>query len=471
MNKEKEYAKNTIILLIGKFSTQFMSLLLLPLYTYFLQTEDYGLVDFIQTYITLFVPILTLKLDSAAFRYLIDVRDDEGQKKTIITNIITVLILALCIFSVVYIVLINFIDLVYSYWIYINVLILMISNVLLQILRGLGKNKEYTISAIISAISVLAISCVSIIGLKVGAQSILISSTIANIFVIIYIFIKTNLTKYISYQCIDKVNIKDLLKYSIPMIPNQLSWWIVNVSDRTIITYFLGASFNGIYAVSCKFSNIINTIFGIFSASWQETASLYINDKESYIFFSNMINKIFKLFSTMSLVMIATIPFVFNIIIGKNYSDAFEYIPILMYGNMFNILIGLIGGIYVALKKIKQIANTTIISAIINIVFNLFFIKKLNLYAAAISTFIAYFILSIYRYKDVQKYVKIRIDKKMFIVVNIMFVIANIVYKINNIYIYLSYFIVCLIYFIVLNKEYVNVVFNSINRVNTNKNI
>ena len=81
MSSEKEYVKNTVILLIGKFCTQFISLLLVPLYTHYLIAKDYGTIDLLQTYITLFVPILTLKLDSAIFRFLVDRRNVDKDKK------------------------------------------------------------------------------------------------------------------------------------------------------------------------------------------------------------------------------------------------------------------------------------------------------------------------------------------------------------------------------------------------------
>ena len=71
MSKNKEYVKNTLILFIGKFATQFVSFLLLPLFTHYLITEDFGWVDLLQSYISLLVPVLTLRLDSSLFRFLI----------------------------------------------------------------------------------------------------------------------------------------------------------------------------------------------------------------------------------------------------------------------------------------------------------------------------------------------------------------------------------------------------------------
>ena len=95
MSKSKEYIKNTAILLLGKFTTQFMSFLLIPLYTNRLATDDYGTVDLLQTYIALLIPVLTLRLDSATFRFLIDSRKKESEIKKNISNIICVILAAL----------------------------------------------------------------------------------------------------------------------------------------------------------------------------------------------------------------------------------------------------------------------------------------------------------------------------------------------------------------------------------------
>ena len=77
MSRSKEFTKNTLLLFIGKFTTQFISFFLLPLYTRYLITYDYGYVDLIQTYISLFVPVLILRIDSAIFRFLIEKRNDK----------------------------------------------------------------------------------------------------------------------------------------------------------------------------------------------------------------------------------------------------------------------------------------------------------------------------------------------------------------------------------------------------------
>ena len=105
--------------------------------------------------------------------------------------------------------------------------------------------------------------------------------------------------------------------------------------------------------------------------SWQETASIHIKDKDADEFFSKIINNIFILFIVLSCGIVGLLPLVYNYIIGKDYINAYNYIPILLIGNLFNVLVGLFGGIYVAKKMTNKVAVTTIYSAIINIILNI----------------------------------------------------------------------------------------------------
>lgn len=454
MSKSKEYTKNTLILFVGKFCTQFMSFLLLPLYTHYLKTGDYGFVDLIQTYISLLIPILTLRFDSAAFRFLIDERKNEDGKKNIISNIIISLVFQILFFSLVYFMVQLFLNITYSIYIYINIVLMMVSNILLQILRGLGNNKDYSIASIITGVSTLLINIILLCIFNFNASSILIASSIANaicgLFLIYKIKLRTNFCK----NKISKKMLKKIAAYSIPMIPNSLSWWIVNVSDRTIISLAINAASNGIYSISCKFSNILNSIFTIFNMSWQEMASLHINDKDAENYFNEIINNTANLFITITLFLLSFISVFFNYIIGIEYLKAYSYIPILLIANIFSIYIGLFGGIYVAKQQTKEVAKTTILSAIINLSINLIFVKKIGLYAAAISTFVAYFSIAIYRYFGIQKIIRFKFDKIKSIFLIICIIIYSLFYYLNFKIINIILLIVSLLIVTILNKKF-----------------
>ena len=453
MNKNKELVKNTIIIFIGKFCTQFITLLLLPLYTHFLSTEDYGYIDLIQTYLTFFIPLILLKIDAGIFRFLIDARKSEEEKNKIITNGIFIMFVELIISTILFAVAVKIFSIKYSILIVMNLISLSVLTFLLQIVRGIGKNKQYSFSSIIAAIVTIVLNLIFLVGFHKNGKYVLIASLISNIIFIIYLLIVNKILKNVKIKYIDKKLIKDLLKYSIPMIPNELSWWIVHVSDRTIISYALGVAANGIYSVSCKFSNILSSIFNIFNLSWQESAALHINDTDKDEFFSNVINKVFNLFICFCIGILACLPFVFELLIKDSYREAYKYVPILLLANIFSVLIGLIGSIYVAKKMTKEVAKTTMIAAIINLTIDIALIKVIGIYAAAISTLVSYMLLAIYRYIDVQKYVKVKIPIKNIVVNSIIFILVVVLYLYNNIALNVINLLLCILYAIIVNKE------------------
>ena len=453
MNKNKELVKNTIIIFIGKFCTQFITLLLLPLYTHFLSTEDYGYIDLIQTYLTFFIPLILLKIDAGIFRFLIDARKSEEEKNKIITNGIFIMFVELIISTILFAVAVKIFSIKYSILIVMNLISLSVLTFLLQIVRGIGKNKQYSFSSIIAAIVTIVLNLIFLVGFHKIGKYVLIASLISKIICTIYLLIVNKILKNVKIKYIDKKLIKDLLKYSIPMIPNELSWWIVHVSDRTIISYALGVAANGIYSVSCKFSNILSSIFNIFNLSWQESAALHINDTDKDEFFSNVINKVFNLFICFCIGILACLPFVFELLIKDSYREAYKYVPILLLANIFSVLIGLIGSIYVAKKMTKEVAKTTMIAAIINLTIDIALIKVIGIYAAAISTLVSYMLLAIYRYIDVQKYVKVKIPIKNIVVNSIIFILVVVLYLYNNIALNVINLLLCILYAIIVNKE------------------
>ena len=282
----------------------------------------------------------------------------------------------------------------------------------------------------------------------------IISMALANFICSLYLFIRLKLIKQIDFKLVDSKLLKDMYKYSIPLIPNGISWWIVNVSDRTIISWVLGAGANGLYAVSNKFPTIISSLTGVFNLSWSESAALHVNSPDRDEFFSDVFNTIMKLFTALGVGMIACMPFAFPLLINTKFSDAYNYIPYLVLGVVFNVAICLYSQVYLAKKLSKQVASTAILGAIINIVLNVVFIKRIGLYAAAISTAISYFVMMVYRHIDLKKYVSIKVDK--FLVINsvVIFTFSIILYYQHNLILNIINLVVVCIYAFLINKSF-----------------
>ncbi len=454
MNKKKQLAKNTLIIFLGKVCTQLISFFLIPLYTAYLATDEYGIVDLVQTYVTLLVPIITMELEMSIFRYLVDSRTDSKNTKKLLSNNFYILRFCLILFTVLYLIVCCFIDIPYKWIILIDIIVCVLSGNFLQISRGIGKITDFSISCILTGLTTVTSNIILICFVGLKSEGMIISMALANAICSLYLFIKLKLYKYIDFKLVDKALIKDMYKYSIPLVPNGISWWIVNISDRTIISFILGAGANGLYAISNKFPTIISSLTGVFNLSWSESAALHINSDDRDEFFSDITNTVVKLFTALGVGMIACMPFVFPLMVNKQYADAYNYIPFLVLATVFNVVICLYSQVYLAKKLSKQVASTAILGAIINIAVNLLLIKPLGIYAAAVSTTISYFVMMLYRHIDLKKYMNITIEKGLILKTIIIFTIAIICYYYNNLWLNIINLIIVVIYCVLLNKEF-----------------
>lgn len=470
MSREKDLAKNTIIITIGNICTKLITFFLLPLYTGILSTAEYGTVDLLNTLVSLLLPIITFQIEQAIFRELIEKRKDmQGMKEIISTGIITVAIQCI-IFFILFLAVAPFIKNEYKTYLVVNVIVHIIMSLLLQIARGVGDNKQYAIASFLSATSTILFNVLFLVVYKFRVEGMLIGTFLGQVVGIIYTFFSLKLFRYITIKKFDKKIVIKLLKYSIPLIPNAIAWWVFNSSDRFIVSLVLGLSSTGLLSVSYKFSNIYIMLYNMFNMSWTESISLNINDKDIQEYFNKMFNIVLKFFTSMGIGLISVIPVVWPIMINSKFIGGYGLVPILVIATIFNVIVGLISVIYVAKKNTKAIASTSIVSAIINIVVHLVLIKFVGLYAAAISTFVSFFVMSIYRIYDINKrYFKINIDKKFALESLIITFIITTIYYINNKYAVIVGIMISILYAYFSNKNSINSILNIVKK-KENKN-
>lgn len=450
-SRGKDLIINTIIIGIGKFSTQLISFLLLPLYTSILTTEEYGIYDLIITISTFLLPVITLLMEESMFRFLIDCKTDNEKKKVISQTAIYVIISSI-IFLLLSIVISRIIVIKYLVIGIVYIMTCIISALRNALVRGLGKIKFYTVINFIASLIDIILKVLLIAILKFGVYGLLISSIVSNIISSLIVFISLKMYKYISFKSYDKLLMKKMIKYSIPLVPNSLSWTIVNLSDRFVISGVIGTSANGIYSMSYKFPNLMDTIYGFFYTAWKESSAKAVNDYDKNEFFNNIFKMLIKLMFSVSIGIIACMPLIFNIFIKEAYKEAYMYIPILVIAMYYNNMSGYFGGIFSAYKDTKIMGTTTIMGAIINLAVNLLLVKFIGIYAAAISTLISCMVIYYYRKNKVNQYIKI--ESVNLIIGFIILTSTLILYYINsNIFIKILNLILVCIYAFLENKD------------------
>lgn len=160
MSRQGALIKNTAILSFGTVVPKFVNLITLPILTGCLSRADYGTYDLVVSMVTLLLPVATLQLQSAAFRFLIEARGSDAGQTAIVTNILLVTTGLSVVVLVVLFFLLPEVDAVGRLLICGYYLLDILVATLRQVARGLSKNAVYSASVIVNSIS----ECASVVG-------------------------------------------------------------------------------------------------------------------------------------------------------------------------------------------------------------------------------------------------------------------------------------------------------------------
>ncbi|MBQ3543817.1 MAG: oligosaccharide flippase family protein [Lachnospiraceae bacterium] len=408
MSREKEFAKNTVVLAIGRYLPKLFALITIPIVTATLTKDEYGTYDLICTLVSLLLPIITLQIQSAAFRFLIDCRGDKKESGKIISNIFFFTLITTLITIVIFFFIYNKVSIITRVLICMYFCTDILYLLLGQVARGLGNNSIYSVSAFVVSLTNASLVVLTLKVADLGLNGILFSYLFGQLIACIYIAKKINVLSYIHIKDCSKDMLKKLLSYSWPMVPNNLSNWVLKISDRIIITSVCGVEANAVYAVANKIPYLLSDAQSVMVMGWQENASIAAKDKDSSEYYSEMFRTMFKMVISVTGALVAATPIMFELLIKGDYDEAYYEMPILTIGMFFYCMSAFLGGIYVAYKNTKKVALTTVMAAAINVVVNLLLVKRIGIRAGSVSTLVAYLVLFGYRMFDVNKIKKIK---------------------------------------------------------------
>ncbi len=426
--REKNFWKSTIILAFGTFLPKLTSFVTLPIYTACLTKSEYGTFDLITVLCSLLLPVATLQIQSAVYRFLLERRFDTDRINSVVTILyLFVIPVSVLVLGVTYFLLGKAISPYLKFLIVLYFFADILLVVTRQIARGLLKNHVYSTSAIINSFLNMVLVLVFLLLWDRGLIGLMESLVIATTVSFLYIFIALKIWNYVNVKQLNWCEFKEIINYSWPMVPNSVSLWVMRVSDRAIISLFLGVEANAIYAVANKIPTILQLAQNTFSMAWSESASLTVNDNDVTEYYSKMFRTLHRVMAGLAALMLACLPILFAILIKGDYDTAYIHIAILIVGMFFSNIAIYLGGIYVAYMKTKSIGWTTILAALLNAIINILFIRKIGIFAATLSTTLSYFFLMIYRLWDIQKFQKISIDIKETVFTDIVLIIMCII--------------------------------------------
>ena len=452
---EKRLAKGTIVYMIGNMSSKLLQMLILPIITASLVTSEYGYYDLIVTTISLVTPVVTLQMIEGMFRFMFNTSEDD-QKKTVST--VTAFLLCGIVVLAGVIAILHFAvpGVQYPVLIFINYVSNILFNYVQKLARCQQKNKQFAISGVVNTIVMLGCQALTLLVFKMGVDGMLIANAVSYIVASLYLALYLNIKQWLSKDAVDKGKFKELLKYSAPLIPNSVGWWVVASSDRYVITWFLGAAANGVYSIAGKFSQLLTFITTVFQLAWQESAIMEENSETRDKFYTRTFNTYMKLLLGGYLVVLPFIKIIIPILLAESYQVGWLYNPVLLIGAVFSAFSQFYGSAYMVFKRTSGALSTTIIAAAINITVGIGFVRHIGLFAPAVGTAVSFCVQWIIRMYHLRDCFKVKVDFKSLAILLFFGIIITTGYYLDNMVIQYVSLAVGGAVFVLINRDFIS---------------
>lgn len=424
-SRVSKFLKDIGIYAIGNIGSKIITFLMVPLYTYFVHdTSDFGYYDLCLQVCLLLMPFVTLQLRDGAFRFLLDC-DDETRCQRIVTFVSRTLATTLLVSLLVTIMMVLFTDIHYLGYVLGLLVAMSLQEVYSQVFRGLGNNKAFVAVGILSALGIGIFSIIFVAGLGWGIKGIFLANIFARILALLFVELRVHLlSRYTRWRInVGEVG-SEIIRYTLPLLPGSLCWWLTGSSDRLFIKYFLGLDINGIYAVAIRFTGIISTLAIIFYQAWQETAILQYNSPDRNRFFSRMFNGYFFLLATILVGYVFLLKVNYNWLVASEYRESLNFIyPLGVSAVIFAIAAFFDMG-YQCAKDTKRTLPAIVLAAIVNVILNFLLIKPLGVYGVIVTQLITYLVLVTYRWYDMKRYFVLKINPRVLVPVTVILLSA-----------------------------------------------
>jgi O-antigen/teichoic acid export membrane protein len=264
--KDLKYtAKHIVIYSIGNLSTKLIGFVLLPLYTGYLTTDEYGMLALLEVTSFMLIAFVGMRLSTAMMRWGSSEEDEDTLKSIVFTTFITLVILSI-LFNVIFQPLagsfsrILFEDVAFKN--YFRVLFLFVSFEILNVwtldlIRIKSKPLFYVILSLVKFIVVIILNIYFIKYQGLGVLGIILSQLIGSVilFVLSFLFVVQNIKPEYNLKAV-----MPMFRYGFPLVFTTISMYLLSLGDRYLMKYMLDMGEVGIYSLGYKIATVTNLL-------------------------------------------------------------------------------------------------------------------------------------------------------------------------------------------------------------------
>ena len=401
MKKQESLLSSTVILGVAAVLSKATVFFLMPFYTAYLTPADFGNADVLVGTALLLLPFVSLNVPEALFRFL---AGDRCCKKEFFSAGVFLLVIGASLFfllisQTVY----SSLLFAYRWYLFFYVLASVSRSLLAHVLRAEGNYIFYAGQQVLCTLLTVLLQIFLLAVLQKGVGGYLLGVILADATVFFCLLFLLRPWRYFSAVQIKRGTVKKILRYSLPLMPTAVLWWVTAISDRYILLHYHGAEITGLYAAASRIPTVLTFLIGVFLEAWQYAA---ISTKEEAR--ALRYGRIYSMLLPVAIIGAAGVlsvayPLVL-LIYAPEYAGAVVFVPFLTLASLFAALSSFLGSIYVV--RLKSLASlfTALCGALLNVAFNFLLIPRFGGLGAAFATLVAYFTVFLVRTLHSKRY-------------------------------------------------------------------
>ncbi len=400
-NRYKRLGKNTFWVFIGRAGSSIISMLMLPFYTHWLSSGEYGTYDLINTYSMILTGLISCSIADSIFIFPKNA-DEQGRTKYYSSGYLFVFVTTCCFALFMWLLQLiggklswSGVFFEKSWFILAFAVCQFIQQYSQSFTRSIDRMRIYSYTGVIFTGSIALFSFYLLP--RYGLNGYLYAIIFANLLSSGFTILASGSHKYISLVAFDRKYLVELLKYGIPLFPNGLMWWLVNSMNRPVMESYLGLEAVGLYSVAHKFPSMLSILVNVFGTAWSITMLEEFGKPDFNHFFNRTIKMLYFVMIVGCCMIAALSKIIVMIFADSSYFEAWKYIPVLTFSIVMQLLSTNVGGVFMAEKKSKYFFYSSIWGALASLIATLGCIKLWGLQGAAIAVAFSCFVMVVAR--------------------------------------------------------------------------
>ena len=399
---------NTLVFALGGLAIKAVSLVLMPLYTTAMTAGEYGTAELLNSAIEIVLPLLSAGVVEALYRFSID--DDVPKDELFASSLVVLGVGVVCagglcaLGSVLW-------DMEHAGSFFVLFCSVCLFKATTQLARGLGHVRRFVAYGLINALAMVVATYLLLVRARLGVEGYLWSFTIGYLVGGVVAFLGSAEYRLLAPFRVDRALLRRMLVYSLPLVPNLLSWWLVSVSGRYVVLWGSGVVAAGLFTAASKMPALVNIVASVFQQAWQYSTAREIDSPDRGAFFGVVMRGYSLATLTVAGLVIALNRPISRVMLQAEFAEGWRYVPLLMLVASFGVISIFFESFYQALKNSGVLMASTALGAVVNVILGVALVPFMGPWGAGLAGAVSYMLVLVVRARDLGRRINLPIDR------------------------------------------------------------